>query len=635
MKQHGTSSPIGGAQRFRPGQPDSAAPISIRGMTEGALPEAASMRGLELPRSALPPMTDFCLLLEGTSAAHLPSTADSLAVDFGKGKDQERYTLIAKLGMRMLDGSRQSDSPVAPGHPPPAAAGYTYLGQFIAHDLSFAAERIPKVGVGGVAPEVWQNLRESLLSLETIYGGGPRQFPLAYACPWHTGKGSDDRREPSDRTHLRLGRLKPAGAPDPDVQTAFDLPRLALPEIDSGRPLGPSDVLIPDPRNDDHALISQIAVQFCRLHNRIADAIIKAERGEESAPGRKIDYAAIFDRARAATTWIYRTIVWNDYLRIMLDPGVYRRYAPRADDAPARTVRFLTTRRPGQVPVEFSHAAFRFGHAMVRHEYRLRGPVPFKLADILKQKSADHPAFMPFNEDWLIEWRTFFDDPSRRAANEAPPDLVRSRPLGPSAHPMGDNPVFLADKPDDFGDYPALSIKVCRNGRPSGPAGLATRDLARGLSVPTAAVSAILEVMQEDAELEAVIAGAGGWLGDAAGRAAMLRAWLDRAPDGCGDEAKFSPAELGFLAGDPPLFFFVLFEAGHATLGKGARLGPVGSFIVAETMLRNLADVTDDGVTASYRSLLVPPARVGGDLRLAFAAGAPETMFDLVGALGA
>jgi hypothetical protein len=606
--------------------------MTSRGMTEGMLPEAASTPALELPRSALPPMTDFCLLLEGTSAAHLPSTAANLTARFGEGKDQERYTLVAKLGMRMLDGSRQSDRPTAPGHPLPAAAGYTYLGQFIAHDLSFAAERIPKIGGGSAAPEVWQNLRESLLGLETIYGGGPRQFPLAYACPWHSG---DDRREPSERTHLRLGRLKPAGLPDPNVPTAHDLPRIALPEIDSGKPLGPSDVLIPDPRNDDHALISQIAVQFCRLHNQIADAIVKDERGEEGAPGRKIDYAAIFDRARAATTWIYRTIVWNDYLRTMLDPGVYERYAPRTAGAPERTIRFLTTRRPGQVPVEFSHAAFRFGHAMVRHEYKLHGPVPFKLADILKQNSSDHPAFMPFNEDWLIDWHAFFDNPHRRDAGVAPPDLVRSRPLSPSAHPMGDNPVFLADRPDASGNYPSLSIKVCRNGRPSGPAGLATRDLARGLSVPNASVAAILSVMQQDADLKAVIAGAGGWLGDAAGRAAMLREWLDRAPDGCGDEAKFSPVELEFLAGDPPLFFFVLFEAGHATLGKGARLGPVGSFILAETMLRNLAEVADDGVTASYGPMLVPPARVGGDLRLAFAAGAPMTMFDLVEALEA
>jgi hypothetical protein len=610
MKQHGASSPIGGAQRFQPDMPGGGAAIGSREATSGLSAKAASTRELALPRSALPPMTDFCLLLEGTSAAGVPSTAASLSALFGDGQDRERYTLIAKLGMRMLDGSRRSDHPNPAGHPPPAPAGYTYLGQFIA-------------------------LRESLLGLETIYGGGPRQFPLAYACPWRTGKDSDDRREPSDRTHLRLGRLKPSSMPDPSVPPAYDLPRLALPTIDAGKPLGPSDVLIPDPRNDDHALISQVAVLFCRLHNRIADGIIAHERGKESLTIRRIDYAELFDRARAATTWIYRTIVWNDYLRTMLDPAVYRRYAPRADGASDRSVRFLTTRRPGQIPVEFSHAAFRFGHAMVRHEYRLRGPVPFKLADVLKQNSSQHPAAMPFNEDWLIDWRTFFDDPAQRDTGVAPPDLVRSRPLGPSAHPMGDDPVFLADEADADGDYPELAITVCRNGRASAPAGLATRDLARGLGVPTAAVSAILEVMQQGAMLEDIVAGAGGWLADPAGRAAALREWLDRAPDGCGEEAKFSPEELAFLVNDPPLFFFVLFEAGHATLGKGARLGPVGSFIVAETMLRNLADMAEDGQTASYRSLLDPPARVREDVRLAFAAGAPRTMFDLVGALGA
>jgi len=61
-------------------------------------------------------------------------------------------------------------------HPAPFAAGYTYLAQFVAHDLKFSTDEAfyPPPGV----PQT--PLRMRRLTLETIYGEGPRKDPELY-----------------------------------------------------------------------------------------------------------------------------------------------------------------------------------------------------------------------------------------------------------------------------------------------------------------------------------------------------------------------------------------------------------------------------------------------------------------------
>ena len=56
-------------------------------------------------------------------------------------------------------------------------AGYTYLGQFIAHDLSF--EQIQS-GKTRIEPRDIANLRTPQLDLDSLYGGGPRVAPYLY-----------------------------------------------------------------------------------------------------------------------------------------------------------------------------------------------------------------------------------------------------------------------------------------------------------------------------------------------------------------------------------------------------------------------------------------------------------------------
>jgi len=560
---------------------------------------------------------DYTSLL---SKADLQGLDDSSRLVEGFPHIRDQCQLIANVGARMLDWNVPGGA--APGRPIDsltAPAGYTYFGQFIAHDLSFAAERFPRRG-GAATSQSGDNLRSAPLCLETIYGGGPKHFPLAYVCP--LGGAAGLRR--TERTHFRLGlRRVSAGA------QVSDLPRLACPElagidgVSANKPRGATDVLIPDGRNDDHALISQLTTLFLRSHNRIADAILSAGSPAGTA---EFGYHQVFERARAANVHIFRTIVWNDYLRRILDPNVFARYAPAG--GPTDTIRFVTSPDVHRMPVEFSHAAFRFGHAMVKPSYRLGIFQHFQLDQILQRSSATRPDLMPFDETWLIDWHRFFGG----KPGDSTLDFMFSRPLGPTVTPMGPDTIFVG--PDDL----PLPVSVVKSGRTVPAGGIATRDLARAYSVPMAPVADIIAVMKRDEALRAIV-DAQPLLADDAHRAEAVRRWLD-AP-GIGEAPKdvsFSAPEIAFLTHCPPLFLFVLFEAEQ--IGGGARLGPVGSFIVAETLFARL--VAGPGFTAikagqpySSQVLTVPPRAVDRDVRRAFDGVIPSTMPDLIRLLNA
>ena len=68
---------------------------------------------------------------------------------------------------------------------------------------------------------------------------------------------------------------------------------------------------------------------------------------------------------------IYHNILRNDLMRRVIHPAIYAAYsgpAPHFIDRPIRRQRFAIG--DWEIPFEFSHGAFRFGHAMVRPEYQ-------------------------------------------------------------------------------------------------------------------------------------------------------------------------------------------------------------------------------------------------------------------------
>ena len=69
-----------------------------------------------------------------------------------------------------------------------------------------------------------------------------------------------------------------------------------------------------------------------------------------------------------------------------------------------------------RMPVEFSVAAFRFGHSMIRPQYRLNTTVERRPIFLRKDHdatrvddAADLGGFRPIPSDWAIDWQFFID----------------------------------------------------------------------------------------------------------------------------------------------------------------------------------------------------------------------------------
>jgi hypothetical protein len=282
-------------------------------------------------------------------------------------------------------------------------SGYTYLLQFVAHDLVHSA--IPLSVAGGLGGGT-ANARRTPLRLDTLFGSGPVGSPHIYALD----APNDDRR-----TKLRLGRMRwkenePAtGCPFRDIARARAENVTGIDRSIAGVRAALTEPLVADPRNDDHAVMSQLTALLALLHNGLIDII----RRQDDNAGPNGRFGAAYKRflcARSALTAIYHNIIRNDLLRRVIHPTVYSAYC-------GPTPHFIDRPTPAEglaigeweIPFEFSHGAFRFGHAMVRPEYQINDLSLHDLNNTLEKTSANDPANMPLDETWMVQWSRFFE----------------------------------------------------------------------------------------------------------------------------------------------------------------------------------------------------------------------------------
>src|SRR5947209_16453051 len=222
--------------------------------------------------------------------------------------------------------SRRMDAEIAwPSHEqaslqrwenPTIPSGYTYLLQFVAHDLVQSA--IP-LSVAGQLGAGTSNARRTPLMLESLYGSGPVGSPHLYALD----APNDDRR-----TKLRLGRMRwketprAAGCPFRDIARAQAENVTGVDRSIAGQRPALTEALVADPRNDDHAIISQLTAMFALLHNGLVDLV---RRGEPVSRANA-RFGAAFRRflcARDALTSIYHNILRKDAMRRVLHPAIH------------------------------------------------------------------------------------------------------------------------------------------------------------------------------------------------------------------------------------------------------------------------------------------------------------------------
>ena len=170
------------------------------------------------------------------------------AAKFGHNPTETNANL-ALLADKMSAGS----DPLT-DHPDPEESGipalYTYLGQFIDHDITFDPSGMLQKDAD---PDALVDFRTPAFDLDNVYGRGPDDQPYLY----------DD-----DKSFLLGDPLTGGGDAN-----ARDLPR-------NGAPKGRRRALIGDPRNDENTIISQLQGLFLRFHNRTVAEHPRAEFSE-------------------------------------------------------------------------------------------------------------------------------------------------------------------------------------------------------------------------------------------------------------------------------------------------------------------------------------------------------------------
>ena len=414
---------------------------------------------------------------------------------------------LADLAQTQLDPNADADNNCAD----PFAivgctfAGFTYFGQFIDHDLTLDTSPTP---TGPVDPTTLTNNRTFRFDLDSVYAGGPSVSPQLYEA---------------DRLHFKVQ--------DPNVNGVRDLPR---------NPDG-SAILV-ERRNDENQILSQIHVAFLKFHNRL------------------IDENRSFADAQRILQHHYQWAVVNDYFPHVLDGD------NALDDIIAGRITIPLDRlrlllNPNMTPVEFSVAAFRFGHTQVRRAYRLNNLngspnfQVFSFADPLASLMGGRP----LAADRQIKWGAFFE--------ELPDPTGGQRNIGRKIDPLISQSLFQLPIPG--AEAEGSNVLAFRNmlraklyGLPSG------QDVARALGMPV-----------------------------------------------------ISPAALnlgpGFERGTP-LWYYVLAESSR--LENGQRIGPVGSRIVAETfysvLKRDPNSYLNTGVLGLIGRFRPDPRIAGADGRM-------------------
>ena len=245
------------------------------------------------------------------------------------------------------------------------SAGYTYLGQFIDHDLTFdPVSSLDRVN----DPEALTDFRTPRFDLDCVYGRGPDDQPYLYQ---------------DDGVQMLMGRAITGNPLDPNTK---DVPRNS-----AGR------ALIGDKRNDENTIVSQMQSAFLRFHNRVFKFL--KDQGEDFS----------VDEVQRAVRWHYQYVVLNDFLPTIIGKENFQAIFPHGTGDAVKhppVLKFYEARNDGFIPIEFSTAAYRFGHSMVRPDYRLNLTSP--RLPIFSMTGESLLGFREYPSDRAIDWGLFF-----------------------------------------------------------------------------------------------------------------------------------------------------------------------------------------------------------------------------------
>ncbi|MEM7611181.1 MAG: peroxidase family protein, partial [Pseudomonadota bacterium] len=275
--------------------------------------------------------------------------------------------------------------------------------------------------------------------------------------------------------------------------------------------------IIGDPRNDENRVLSQLQLAMLRFHNKVVDALASKYSGAE-----------LFEEARRTTMWHYQWVIIHDFLPTLCGRAVVSDILGNGRNL------YCAEHNDPFIPVEFSVAAYRFGHSMIPQKVQIKKSKPALalFGGVLGE------GFAPLSSNkGIVDWKELVDTNEGRS-------------------------IQRAEKLDGKLASDLLKLPFIA---PPGIQSLATRNLLRGQAFQLPSGENVAMVMgRNDAEIAKV-----------SKAATML--------------AKKVSADL---SSGTPLWLYLLLEAekvgrettpGHFDKAEG--LGPVGARIVAETMI--------------------------------------------------
>ncbi len=391
-------------------------------------------------------------------------------------------------------------------------AGIIFFGQFIDHDITLDASTSFDSVIDN--PGEISNVRTPTLDLDCIYGLGPEAQPYLYEQGGAFG-----------------GVKLLTGADNPGQDGVNDHDLLRSP---NGR------AIIGDPRNDENRIISQLQLTIIRFHNHVAQVLHDESVADPAA--KDLEGHDLYEAAREQTTWHYQWAVVNDFLTAMCGTPVVERILGCGRE-------FYCGHTPF-IPVEFSVAAYRFGHSMIPRNVQVRkGGDRFDLFD-----GGLGAGFSAVTDPaTVVDWHELVDSPLPRSLD-------------------------LADQLDTKLVSILLALPFI-DGPPEDKS-LATRNLRRGNAFLLPGGEKVAELMGvDDAHIAATLA-----------KVADVNA--DLGDDGI------------------PLWLYILAEAevvGRAesdgSFKPGEGLGPVGATIVAEVLI-GLLELDDHSYLGANRDFI-------------------------------
>ncbi|MEV6345178.1 LysM peptidoglycan-binding domain-containing protein [Actinoplanes sp. NPDC051851] len=443
--------------------------------------------------------------------------------------------LLKRLGATMTDDD-------TPGADSPIPAAYTYFGQFVDHDITLETQRegdgsgtLEQLLDPDMTPLPLAQVRNALVNRRT----GTLDLDSLYVPP--------AVRDPHDQNRMLIGDVSPVPQTNPPSSPTQRPPGKGndndLPREPPRTGTTPEDLehdraaKIGDARNDENLIISQLHVAFLKAHNALVD------RGMS------------FESARRTLRQHYQHIVVHDFLKKVAEKSI-------VDDIVTHGNHWYDgLDKPFFMPLEFSFAAYRFGHTMVRAVYDfnlnftldsvpIKGTLDFLFTFTALSGQLGGPQNKTLPENWIIQWE-------RIIGGKNP---LKARKLDTRVAATRNRALFNLQTVDG------------KTVTPPDGARLSVRNLLRGyrMRLPTGQALAQhlgLPVLGKDELLAAA-----------------------------GSPDQVNALQAGGFESRTPLWYYVLAEAQHHH--KGDRLGPLGSTLVAEVLI-GLVRRSEDSILAA------------------------------------